>query len=133
MASESDLRDAYATMRAAFPAWATKQDRQSVRLWGDMLGDVPGDALVSAVRALAVSCEFAPTVARIREAAGCVDPQTAARREASREAAQRHAAWVAEQERLATEQARERLERSGIDPDRMPRVPISELTKRIGR
>jgi hypothetical protein len=133
MATENDLREAYATMRANFPGWASKQDAQSVRIWGEMLNDVPGEALVSAIRSIALSSRFPPSVAEIREAAGCEDPSVVARRAASEAAAKRHEAWVAEQDRIALAQARANLRRSGIDPDNIKPVAISELLKGIGR
>lgn len=133
MATDAELREAYATMRAAFPAWAARQDTRSVRIWGDMLEDVPGEALVEAIKSLAKSATFPPSVAEIREAAGCEDPELARRRAASQHAAEDHRRWVAEQGRRATEEARARLRRAGIDPDTIKPIDIAELVKGIGR
>lgn len=133
VASDADLARAYAAMRAAYQSWAKLQNQDSVKLWGGMLRDADGEKLVAAVMRLAKESKWPPTVAEIREAAGCVDPETAARRAASAEAASKHAAWVAEQDRIAIEQARENLRREGIDPDNIQPVKISELVKGIGR
>lgn len=130
MSGREHLRSAYAVMRAAFPRWAAQQDKQSAQLWCDLLGDIPADALMGALKRLAMTSQFPPTVAEIREAAGCDDPAAAQRRAASAAAASKHAAWVAEQERRATEQARRNLEEAGITP--RP-VPIGKLLEGIGQ
>lgn len=129
----ADLLDAFAVLAVAYPRDYGRYTDEQTELWESMLKDADPVALLAACKRLAGSSKWAPTVAEIREAAGCVDPDTAARRAASAEAAAKHDAWVAEQDRIALQRARENLQRNGIDPDNIKPVAISELLKGIGR
>jgi hypothetical protein len=133
MADQSHLREAYALMRAVYPRWAAQQDADSVRLWGSLLEDVSGDSLLAALRMIAAESKWPPTIAEIREAAGCEEPGTVERREASRAAAERHAEWVEQRRQEATRRAREGLRRAGKDPDSLKPGSVAELAKGIGR
>lgn len=126
--------EAFCLLRVAYPRWAEQLPTQElIEAWGKLVEDLESDALLVAVRRLAATSKFAPTIAEIREAAGCIDPDTAARRSASATAAAKHDAWVAEQERIAVEEARRSLRASGIDPNKTKPGSVADLLKGIGR
>jgi hypothetical protein len=57
----------------AFPRWSDRvcSSPERVEIWGELLEDVDPENLLEAVRQLAKSNKWAPSIAEIREAAGC--------------------------------------------------------------
>mgnify|MGYP006921360231 CR=1 FL=1 len=127
----SDWTDAFDLLSVAYPRWGGQfAEPRQIEAWGSLVDDIEPTRLLAAVRRIAASSKWPPTVAEIREEAGCDLPGTAERRAAAAAAATEHAAWVAEQERLATERARAALEASGVVTGR---VQVAEMLRRVGR
>lgn len=126
----ADLLDAFAVLASAYPRDFGRFSESEINAWRSLLDDADPARVISACNTLARTNKWAPTIAEIREAAGCDDPAAVERRAASAAAASKHATWVAEQERRATEAATKSLKAAGITPQP---VPIRELLEGVGR
>lgn len=56
------------TLMALYPSSDIHADELTVGVWHEMLGDLPGEAVSTAVKRMAATLKFPPTIADIREA-----------------------------------------------------------------
>lgn len=123
MPMKRHTHNAFKLLEAAYPRWAAAFDRETIELWGTLVEDVPASALLDAVRRLAKTSKFPPTIAEIREAAHADDEPSP---EELRRLAELRKAYLAELEDH---------EREFADPNYQPETTtrdISGATEGIG-
>ena len=72
---KAHTKSAFDLLTIAYPTWGERFDAAGIEEWGQMLEDIPADALRQAILRIVRANRFAPSVAEIYSAAGVrVDP-----------------------------------------------------------
>lgn len=67
---------AFRVLAAAYPKWlANFTAPEMINTWRELVDDVDGDKLVAAAKRLAMTSQWPPSVAELRQAAGAPPPK----------------------------------------------------------
>jgi hypothetical protein len=74
---KAHAKEAFEILAVAFPRWEAGFEKpERCEVWGSLVADIPRDRLIPAVRLLARTSKFPPSIAEICEASGAPVPRS---------------------------------------------------------